>query len=53
MNFTEYFKFTQSRSDRKHIKMEWIEKAFYSPIFEHIQIDGRIRRWAYIEEVNK
>ena len=53
MNFTEYFKFTQSRSDRKHIKMEWIEKTFYSPILEHIQTDGRIRRWAYIEEVNK
>lgn len=53
MNFTEYFKFTQSRSDRKDIKLEWIEKAFSSPILEVVQQDGRIRRWAYIKDVNK
>lgn len=53
INFTDYFKFTQIRSDRKNIKIEWIEKVFYSPISESIQQDGRIRRWAYIEEVDK
>jgi hypothetical protein len=35
------------------IKIEWIEFVFYHPVFEVIQSDSRIRRWAYIEEVTK
>jgi hypothetical protein len=27
--------------------------VFNHPIFEQIQVDGRIRRWAFIEEVQK
>ncbi len=53
MNFTQYFLLTREREDRKDIKIEWIEFVFYHPIFEVLQSDGRIRRWAHIEEVDK
>lgn len=53
MKFTQYFLLTREREDRKDIKLEWIELAFHQPIFEVIQSDGRIKRWAYIEDINK
>jgi len=53
MKFTQYFLLTRERDDRKDIKLEWIKFVFYHPLFEVIQSDGRIRRWAYIEEVDK
>ena len=53
MKFTQYFAQTRERIDRQHIKMEWIETAFYDPVREVIQDDGRIKRWAFIAEVDK
>ncbi len=53
MLFTEYFLYTRERDDRKNVKMEWIEYVFYHPIFEEIQPDGRVRKWAYIDELGK
>ena len=53
MKFTQYFLATQLREDRKNIKQEWIEFVFNNPVLEEIQIDGRIKRWAFIEEANK
>jgi hypothetical protein len=53
MKFTEYFKHTRLRPDREVIKEEWIEAVFYSPDFEQIQTDNRIRRWKYIPEADK
>lgn len=53
MKFTQYFLVTQKRDYRKVIKMEWIEFVFKHPISEVIQSDGRIRRWAYIKEMDK
>ena len=50
MKFTKYFDYTKLRSDRIFIKEEWIAKAFFNPIHEEIQNDGRIRRWANIPE---
>ncbi|MFM2290045.1 MAG: hypothetical protein RL684_3188 [Pseudomonadota bacterium] len=32
------------------IRDEWIERAIRSPVREHVQADGRIRRWASIDE---
>ena len=51
MKTTEYFKFMLKRPDRAMIKEEWIEYAVNNPIYEETQADGRIRRWAKIEEV--
>jgi hypothetical protein len=53
MKFTNYFKYTQQRQDRIDIKPEWIEFVFNHPESEQIQSDGRIRRWAFIEEASK
>ena len=50
MKFTQYFIYTRQREDRKDIKIEWIKHVFDDPEYEEIQSDGRIRRWAKIED---
>lgn len=50
MKYTQYFLYTRQRSDRRDIKLEWIQHVIDHPIREEIQIDGRIRRWAKITE---
>lgn len=52
MKFTQYFLATRVRPDRAQIREEWIERAVTMPIREHIQADGRIRRWAAIPEAD-
>lgn len=52
MKFTHYFQETRQRPDRAIIEIEWIEKTVKFPEKEFIQQDGRIRRWAFIEEAN-
>jgi hypothetical protein len=39
------------RLDREIIKTEWIQRVVTRPEAEYIQADGRIRRWAKIEEM--
>lgn len=51
MKFTKYFEAMRSRPDRAMIKLEWIRQAIEHPVKETIQRDGRIRRWAPIEEM--
>lgn len=53
MKFTQYFLYTRQRKDRKQIKLEWIEQAVNDPVKTYIQRDGRIRKWAYINEAEK
>ena len=50
MKTTQYFEFIRRRPDRKMIKLEWIQFTIKNPIHEEKQKDGRIRRWAKIEE---
>jgi hypothetical protein len=40
------------RPDRASIKDEWVEHTMLHPVHEEIQSDGRIRRWAKIEEAD-
>lgn len=49
---TDYFKHMRMRPDRKLIRDEWIEQAINNPIHEEIQSDGRIRRWAQIQQAD-
>lgn len=51
MKFTEYFEAVRVRPDRAMIRLEWIEHAIQHPVREMMQADGRIRRWARIEEM--
>ena len=50
MQFTKYFEAIRHRPDRAIIKDEWIQRVIKSPEREYIQADGRVRRWAKIDE---
>ena len=52
MKYTQYFLYTRQRSDRKSIKIEWIQYVIDNPVKEKSQSDGRIKRWANIKEAN-
>ena len=51
MKVTVYFESLSTRVDRAQIKMEWIQRVVKSPEREHIQTDGRIRRWGQVPEM--
>ena len=38
---------------RPYLKQEWIENVISNPIRTEIQPNGRIRRWAMIQEIQK
>jgi len=48
---TNYFKSIRNRKDRAIIKDEWIVRTMEFPEGEVIQADGRIRRWAKVNEM--
>ncbi len=50
MKFTRYFEMIRQRPDRAIIRLEWIEHVIRDPEREVIQTDGRIRRWARIND---
>ncbi|MAS11199.1 hypothetical protein [Salinisphaera sp.] len=51
MKYTRYFAATRGRPDRAIIEDEWIRRVMDNPVREYIQQDGRIRRWAPIDEM--
>jgi hypothetical protein len=51
MKFTQYFQAMSQRPDRLAIYIDWIKWVIENPFKEVVQEDGRIRRWAMIEEV--
>mgnify|MGYP000411287657 CR=1 FL=1 len=51
MKVTAYFELFRNRPDRAIIKDEWIERTINCPEAEMVQEDGRIRRWAKVEEM--
>ncbi|NOZ25251.1 MAG: hypothetical protein GXO94_04060 [Nitrospirae bacterium] len=53
MKCTRYFSFIKQRPDRSIIKEEWILDAIEKPIKTELQSDGRIRKWSYVEKMNK
>lgn len=52
MKITAYFDSMRARPDRALIKDEWIVQAVENPERETVQADGRIRRWAKIEDAD-
>ena len=52
MKTTPYFE-NSVRRRRSFLKEEWIEFVISNPEATEIQDDGRIRRWAYIKELEK
>ena len=53
MKTPRYFQAMRSRPDRAIIQTEWIERVVRQPAREAIQADGRIRRWAPIDEMRR
>ena len=53
MKTTRYFQYMRKRKDRAIIKEGWIEFVIKNPERQEIQSDGRIRKWARIEEMDK
>ena len=51
MKFTQYFQAMRVRPDRAIIKIAWIQHVIEHPVKEVIQQDGRICRWAPIDEM--
>lgn len=51
MKVTDYFRHVSCRADRRGIKTEWIQRVVIQPEREHIQADGRIRRWGRVPEM--
>jgi hypothetical protein len=49
---TPYFDFVRTRPDRGFIRDEWIRLVIDYPEHEERQTDGRIRRWAAIDELD-
>lgn len=49
---TEYYRHIKARPDRASIKDEWIEHVLAHPVRQVVQADGRIRRWARIDEAD-
>jgi hypothetical protein len=48
---TKYFESIRLRPDRVIIKDEWIQLVIEFPEREYVQADGRIRRWARIDDM--
>ena len=51
MKVTAYFEAIRKRADRAVIQAAWIELAVRQPVREHVQADGRIRRWTQVTEM--
>ena len=52
MKTTEYFN-SSVLSRRPYLKDEWIEFVLNNPLRKEVQSNGRIRHWAFIEEISK
>ena len=44
---------TSVMTRRPYLKMEWIEYVLRHPIRLEVQVNGRIRGWAFIPELGK
>jgi hypothetical protein len=51
LKFTQYFETIRARPDRAMIRSDWIQQVVEHPVREVIQADGRIRRWAPVQEM--
>lgn len=53
MKTTQYFDYRRKRPDRAGIKEEWIQFVIQHPVKTERQLDGRIKKWSKIREVDK
>ncbi|RJP27662.1 MAG: hypothetical protein C4527_12720 [Candidatus Omnitrophota bacterium] len=53
MKTTRYFDYTRRRPDPAQIQEDWIKFVIENPEKTETQLDGRIRKWAKIGEIDK
>lgn len=51
--YTDYFKKTQQRRDRKYIKHSWITDTLERPQKVQVQENGRVSHWKYVHTARK
>jgi hypothetical protein len=49
---TRYFE-EQVLRKRPYIKREWCERALQAPVRRDVQVDGRVRYWVFIPEIDR
>ena len=52
MQFTSYFQ-NDVMIKRPYIQVRWLEQVISAPLRREVQSDGRIRYWAWIDELNR
>ena len=52
MLFTSYFQ-NDVMVKRPYIQVRWLEQVISAPLRREAQSDGRIRHWAWIDELNR
>ena len=52
MQFTSYFQ-NDVMVRRPYIQVRWLEQVISAPLRREVQSDGRIRHWAWIDELNR
>jgi predicted ATPase len=52
MQFTSYFQ-NDVMVKRPYIQVRWLEQVISAPLRREVQSDGRIRYWAWINELNR
>ena len=52
MEQTEYFK-RRVVQERPYVRLEWCEEAVRDPQATEVQLDGRVRFWRFVPELNK
>ena len=52
MQFTGYFQ-NDVMVKRPYIQVRWLEQVISAPLRREVQSDGRIRHWAWIDELNR
>ena len=53
MKTTQYFDFVRMRPDRDIIRDAWIQEVIDNPVETRVQVDGRLRKWAFIKDAGR
>ncbi|MCA1687598.1 MAG: hypothetical protein LC714_03145 [Actinobacteria bacterium] len=53
MKTTRYFEEDILGGRRSYLKREWYERVLRNPEHVETQVNGRIRHWSFIEEIDK
>ena len=50
---TWYFEERVLKIKRPYLRREWCEEVVRAPVHREVQYDGRVRHWAFVEELGR